>query len=89
MNIKKTLSELKQYAGIFELYHKTTFEGYRKYSDDGNQKINISIFDAGMDVGPDIRYHCDVESEDGKMATGNPASSIKLALLNVHWNELD
>ena len=90
MSIEKMISDLKKYGNLFEVSQKTIFEGYRKDKNGNEQKIEVSIFDAGSDVNPQIRYYCEATSEDGKkMATGNPDSSIELALMQVHWNNLD
>jgi hypothetical protein len=89
MNAVEIISELKKHGNLFEVCQKTTFEGYRKDKSSGIQKVEVSILDAGPDVNPKLRYHCVARSEDGKMATGNPDSSIDMVLLHVHWNNLD
>ena len=88
MNTELVLSELKKYANIFEIYQKFTFEGYHNNKSGDPQKIEIEILDAGPES-PEIRYHCTAKTADGKTATGNPASTMNVALHNVHWNELD
>jgi hypothetical protein len=89
MNTEKVISDLKKLANFFEVYQTTTFEGFRTDKSGNTQKVYISILDAGPNENPLLRYHCVARSEDGKMATGNPDSSIDMVLLNVHWNNLD
>ena len=89
MDIGKVITELKTHANFFEIAHKTTFECYRKDKSGNIQNVEVSILDAGPDEKPQLRYHCVARSEDGKMATGNPDSSIDMVLLHVHWNNLD
>lgn len=89
MNTGGVITELKNYANFFEVYHKTTFECYRKDKNGNTREVEVSILDAGPDENPQLRYHCVARSEDGKMATGNPDSSIDMVLLHVHWNNLD
>jgi len=88
MDIKVIISQLKQQGNLFEVYQKTSFKCYRKDSNDNSQEVDVDILDAGPDE-PKLRYRCIAKSEDGKMATGNPESTIDLALLHVHWNNLD
>ncbi len=89
MNTGEVISELKKRANFFEVYHKTNFECIRTDKNGRTQTVEVSIFDAGPDVNPQLRYHCVAKTEDGKMATGNPESSIDMLLLHVHWNNLD
>ncbi|MCK4751811.1 MAG: hypothetical protein KAS75_00080 [Planctomycetes bacterium] len=88
MNIEEIVARLKEYANCSEVYQKTTFECIRANKDGNTQKIEVSIFDAGPNR-PEYRYHCVANSEGGKMATGNPDFSIDMAILGVHWNNLD
>ncbi len=88
MNIEKIAAQLKKDANLTEVCHKTTFVGYRKDKNGNNQEIEVDILDAGP-IRPEYRYTCIARSEDGKMATGNPDSSIEMTLLHVHWINLD
>lgn len=88
MNIEKVLAELKKHANFFEVYQKTTFECFRTDKTGNTQKVEVDILDAGPDD-PQLRYHCTARSEDGKTATGNPASSIQTLLYGLHWYDLD
>jgi len=88
MNIEKIAAQLKRDGNLFEVCQKTTFTGYRESKDDGNQEIEVDILDAVLGR-PEHRYVCIAKSKDGKMATGNPESSIDMAILGVHWNNLD
>ncbi len=88
MNIEGIVAQLKKYANIFEVCQKTTFTGYREDKSGNTQKVEVDILDAGPNR-PELRYTCIAQSEDGKMATGNPESTIDMAILGVHWNNLD
>jgi hypothetical protein len=88
MTEKNTVNILKSF-GFFEVSHITSFECYRKAKDGTTQKVIVEILDAGLDVNPELRYQCEARTEDGKMATGNPASSIYDVISTVHWHELD
>lgn len=88
MNIEKVIGELKKHANIFEVHQKTTFECFRTDKNGNTQKVEVDIFDAGPD-NLSTRYHCKARSEDGKTATGNPASSIDIVLTSLHWYDLD
>lgn len=88
MNIEEIFAQLKKYANIFEVYQKITFTGYREDKNGNTQEVEVDILDAGPNRS-EHRYRCIARSEDGKMATGNPESTIDMALLHVHWNNLD
>jgi len=88
MNIEKIVAQLKKDANLTEVCHKTTFTGYREDKNGDNQEIEVDILDAGPNR-PEYRYICIARSEDGKMATGNPDFSIEMAILGVHWINLD
>ena len=91
MEVENTIATLKGLKGpkIFEVYHCTTFKGYRERRDGVNQELTIEIFDAGPDVGSGNRYSCAVTAANGKKAIGNAAESIDVALSIVHWGDLD
>ena len=89
MDKERIASQLKEYANFFEVYQKTTFKCFRTDKSGNTQTVEVSILDAGPDEKPQLRYRCVAKSEDGKMATGNPDSSIDMVLLHVHWNNLD
>ena len=88
MDQAKVAQQLTQYADIFEVYHKTSFECYRHTKDGGIQTVTVDILDMGPEKG-DLRYTCVAKSEDGRMATGNPARSVDEVLPTVHWFDLD
>ncbi len=89
MNTEEIISRLKQKANFYEVYHKTSFNCVRTDKDGNSQEVDVDILDAGPDVNPNMRYHCVAKTEDGKLATGNPDSSIALVLMHVHWNNFD
>ncbi len=88
MNEEDIMKQLKKEAGFFEIYHKTSFWGYRRNAKGEDQTVAVDILDMGSGTG-DNRYSCVATTEDGKMATGNPASSIDVAISIVHWQEFD
>ncbi|MCK4752665.1 MAG: hypothetical protein KAS75_04400 [Planctomycetes bacterium] len=88
MNTEKIVAQLKEYANIFEVYQKTTFTGYREDKNGNTQEVEVDILDAGPNR-LEHRYRCIAKSGDDKIATGNPESTIDMALLHVHWNNLD
>jgi hypothetical protein len=89
MDIAHVIHFLKQLEGVDfeEVYPKTTFKCYRNKKNGGVQEVEVEILDAGP--GERDRYHCTATSEDGKVATGNPASTIEAVLAPLHWFELD
>ena len=89
MSEAEIINHLKRVSGFFEVYHKTSFECYRKAKDGSEQEVLVEILDAGPDVDPQRRYQCVATTKDGKIATGNPAASIDVALSIVHWHDLD
>jgi hypothetical protein len=88
MNEEDVMKQLKKEARFFEIYHKTSFLGYRKNAKGEDQEVAVDILDMGSGTG-DSRYSCIATTKDGKMATGNPASSIDVAISIVHWYDLD
>ncbi len=88
MNTDEVITRLKKHADFSEVWQKTTFEGCREDKKGNPQKVEVDVFDAGPNR-PEHRFYCIARSEDGKMATGNPESSIDMAILGVHWINLD
>lgn len=90
MSEAEIINHLKKVSGFLEVYHKTSFECSRKAKDGSEQEVLVEILDAGPDVEkPQLRYQCVATTKDGKIATGNPADSIDVALSIVHWHDLD
>ncbi len=89
MNTEEIISGLKQEADFSEVYQKTSFHCIRTDKNCSRQEVEVNILDAGPDVNQSFRYFCIAKSEDGKIATGNPDSSIELVLMHVHWHNLD
>ncbi|HLE63323.1 MAG TPA: hypothetical protein VI750_09295 [Pyrinomonadaceae bacterium] len=83
----KALDELKAKAGIFEIYHRSTFKCYRNKQHGGVQEVLIELLDAGPTQ--QYRYSVVATSTDGKSASGNPGSSLEEAIAFVHWWDLD
>lgn len=89
MSIAEIMAALRNCAGIFDAYHKTSFECYRKAKGGAVQKVLVEIFDAGPDRDPNTRYHCVATTEDGRGTSGNPGASVGVVLAMVHWGRLD
>ena len=77
------MNTLKEVARLFEVYHVTTFRGYKNSSRGTPQGLTIDILDS------EGQYTCIVTSDDGMTATGNPESSLDLVLRTVRWADLD
>lgn len=88
MDIDEIINRLKKHANISEVHHKTSFHCYHTDKNGNTQEVEVDILDAGPDD-PQLRYHCTARSEDGKTATGNPASSLDVLLMGLHWYDLD
>ena len=89
MDTGEIIAGLKKYGRFYEVYQKTTFECIREDKSGNTQEVEVSILDAGPDEDTNMRFGCRATTKDGKMATGNPHSTIDMALLNVHWYDLD
>jgi hypothetical protein len=88
-DIIRRLQEIK-FTGVFEVHQKVaSFKCYRKTSDGSDQEVVVEVFDSGPEDRPSIRYHVVATSEEGRSATCNGCESIDVALMTVHWNELD
>ena len=75
---------LSEQVRLEEVRHVTTFKAYR-----GKDRVVVEIEDAGADSRPSQRYRCYATTEDGRIATGNPAGSTGETILITHWNKLD
>ena len=67
---------------IYLVMPSASFRCFRKDNNGNTQEVEVEILDAGPDD-PELRYHCTAKSEDGKTATGNPASIIPRAFAYV------
>lgn len=79
--------QIQEVGDLFEVAKVTTYRGYRKKS---QEEVEIKISDMGAGAAS-LRYHVKVYpvGNPEKYATGNPAGSIKEALMMVHWYDLD
>jgi hypothetical protein len=89
MSPTEIINQLKKTIGAFEGYHTTSFKFHRNMKSGDTQDVTVEILDAGSDVDSQLRYHCIARTEDGKVATGNPASSIDEVISLVQWHKLD
>jgi hypothetical protein len=75
-------------AGLYNVGEVRTFEAYRNAPDGSTQAVRIEVLDRGP--GSAHRYHVEAKvMETGRGATGNPDASLEMALMNVHWDDLD
>ena len=79
--LRRALS--KDLPGLTEVRHVTAFKAYR-----GGDKVTVEIEDSGYDCHP-RQFRCYVTTEDGRVATGNPAETPEMAISTTHWNKLD
>lgn len=85
--IDEALSVLTQ-SGIEEPSLRLAFSGYRPDRLGKRQQIYIDVTFAGD--GSDRRFHASAKAADStKTATGNGGTTVRLALINVHWDDLD
>jgi hypothetical protein len=84
----RVLAAVKKASKSNELYHATTYAGYRENARGQTHAVTIEIWDMGPDK-PNLRYSVMAVDDEGRRATGNPDEAIEGALLNVHWQELD
>ncbi len=89
MNPNDVLPKLEKQGGLFEVYHVSTFRGFRKAKDGTVQEVEVQILDRGEAVDPHLRFICEAISSDGRRAIGNSADSVSVALSIVHWYDLD
>ena len=75
---------LSESGDLEEVRHVTTFKAYR-----GDDRVVVEIEDSGSGPDPAHRYRCYATTEDGRVATGNPAGSRVEAIMITHWNKLD
>lgn len=78
---------LTRYAGpLLELRHVTTFKGYWG---ENEEEVTIEIEDYGPDCDvPSQRYRVHAVTKSGRIATGNGAESIAMAIMTTHWDKL-
>lgn len=87
LDIDRAMGLLRQEGNFFELYHVTTFTGYRRRKQGDVQEVEITILDA-RDTGP-VRYQVSAKDEDGREASGNGGDSLTEAIGTMHWGDLD
>jgi hypothetical protein len=84
-----TFELLKKYANLHEIYEVTTLRGIRPSREgDGEREVTLEIHDRGMAAGS-LRYTVIATDEEGHTATGDPDGSIRMAMMHVHWYDLD
>jgi hypothetical protein len=81
------LELVTQASTASEVYEVTRFVAHRRRPDDETREVSIEVRDRGP--GPWPRWHVSVVDETGLEVTGNPDDKLAIALLGVHWSELD
>lgn len=90
MTDQEIIEELAKVDGVYEVYRVISRFTLHRNAKDGNmQEITVEIFDRGSSAEPLRRYHVFARSNDGRTATGNPDSSVEMALMHMHWEHLD
>ena len=84
----EALETVKLLSHASELYHVTTFVGYRENQGGQKKRVTIVVWDAGP-LKPDIRYRVLARDEDGHEALGAPHDRLDAALAVVQWSDLD
>jgi hypothetical protein len=87
MNTPEIIEELKKAGRFVEAHRIYNFRCHREATD-GSHTVNVEITDMG-DSNPNARYSVIANQDSGKIASGNPGSSIYAALAMVHWFNLD
>jgi hypothetical protein len=82
------IDQLRTLAGFFDACRILTYHCHRKGPSGGTQEVRIEILDAGPEAGIG-RYLASALADDGRVAEGAPAPTIKGALTAVHWEGLD
>lgn len=72
-----------------EMYHVTTFKGHRENALGETWRVTVEVWDAGPDSSHGLRYTVKASDEKGRKATGNGDKDLGIALMGVHWSNLD
>ena len=98
MDTDDVVACLNDLPRMFGAAHVSRFRCYREAADGRAQRVVIEVYDEGRMVGaPDDdgqhvsvrRYSCVARSDDGKVASGNPAGNVRTALSTLRWQDLD
>ena len=89
-DVQTAITKLREVVpGSPEVYQKTEFLCYRTREDGSVQDVTVTILDAGPNSPAGLRYNVSAKAEDGARASGNSENSLDVALLIVHWGDLD
>ena len=82
---KEALTTCGNMSDINKISEVTVFAGNRK-----GKYVTVSIYDRGEDYEtPEHRFYCRLEQDDGKVRSGNGASSVGKAIDIAGWTSLD
>ncbi len=89
MDSHEAITQLMDLANIFEAAEVRTFQCYRYRKDGSVQEVEVKIMDSGPDGNAGNRYRAVATSEEGRIASGNSAPSLRTDLATLHWYKLD
>lgn len=81
VDIDAVLGDLTRFFS--EASHSTEFKVYTTRG----REITVTVLDGGPRM-PTMRYSVTARTKDGRQASGNPESSIEVALRTLHWHDI-
>lgn len=90
MTPAEIIEYLQTIDGVYDTYQIISkFQFHRRAKNGESQIVTVEILDAGPNSNKHYRYHCFARANDGRIAAGNPDSSVQNALSCMHWEYLD
>ncbi len=84
----EAIETIKLLSRATELYHLSTFVGYRENDRGQTKRLTIVVWDAGP-LEPDTRYRVLARDDEGHEALGKAHERLDEALAIVQWSDLD
>jgi len=84
----EAIETIKLLSRATELYHVSTFVGYRENDRGQTKRLTIVVWDAGP-LKPDTRYRVLARDDEGHEALGKAHERLDEALAIVQWSDLD
>jgi len=85
--INEAIETLKSHGCTEAALEKMILYAVRTDTSGNKQHVTVEITASGK--GDDQRYHAVVSRQTGERASGNSGKTVRLALINVHWQNLD
>ncbi len=85
---QEDMKHLAAQAKCVELYEVTQLHGIRNDAQKRQVEVDFVVLDRGEGTGPG-RFYVTAEDDFGRIASGNPAGTLREAVANVHWHDLD